>query len=132
MNIGDEVELEGWLVIIDYKPFLITGDCSENYENYENYEKVEIENPEIIFCVIDRILPLGGGKSFIFHRSKVLGVLTEFTPMKIKPTALSVEERGGGFISIDIEGNIEKYKAQYSDYVKSRSTIKSGDWIDHL
>lgn len=105
MNIGDIVELDGWLVIIDYKLFLIP----ENYsESYEDGEKIEMSNPEIMFSVMDEILPLAGGKSFIFHKSKVSGVLVELSPMKIKPTALSVEERGRGFISIDVEGAVER------------------------
>ena len=129
MKIGDIVELEGWLVIIDYKLFLIP----ENYsEGYEKGEKIEMANPEIMFSVINKILPLAGGKSFIFHRSKVSGGLIELSPMKIKPTALSVEERGGSFISIDLEGDIEKHKAQYEDFLKKRQSVESGDWLDYL
>ncbi|VXB91913.1 conserved hypothetical protein [Pseudomonas sp. 8BK] len=129
MNVGDIVELEGWLVIIDYKLFLIP----ENYsENYEGGEKIEMSNPEIMFSVMDEILPLAGGKSFIFHRSKVSGVLIELSPMKIKPATLSVEERGRDFISIDIHGDVEKHKARYEDFLKKRQKIKSGDWLDYL
>jgi hypothetical protein len=129
MNIGDVVELDGWLVIIDYRLFLIP----ENYsESYEDGEKIEMSNPEIMFSVMDEILPLAGGKSFIFHKSKVSGVLIELSPIKIKPTALSVEERGRGFISIDIEGDVEKHKAQYEDFLKTRQNVKSGDWLDCL
>lgn len=129
MNIGDIVGMEGWLVVIDYKLFLIP----ENYsESYEDGEKIEISNPEIMFSVMDEILPLAGGKSFIFHKSKVSGVLIELSPMKIKPTALSVEERGRGFISIDIEGDVEKNKARYEDLLKKRQNVKSGDWLDYL
>ncbi|MBY8930256.1 hypothetical protein J1G34_14530 [Pseudomonas sp. Wu6] len=129
MNIGDIVGMEGWLVVIDYKLFLIP----ENYsESYEDGEKIEISNPGIMFSVMDEILPLAGGKSFIFHKSKVSGVLIELSPMKIKPTALSVEERGRGFISIDIEGDVEKNKARYEDLLKKRQNVKSGDWLDYL
>ncbi|MBF7145024.1 MULTISPECIES: hypothetical protein [Pseudomonas] len=129
MNIGDTIELDGWLVIIDYKLFLIP----ENYsESYEDGEKIEISNPEIIFSVMDEILPLAGGKSFIFHKSKISGVLIEISPMKIKPTALSVEERGRGFISIDIKGDFEKHKARYEDLLKRRQNVKSDDWLDYL
>lgn len=129
MNISDVVELEGWLVIIDYKLFLIP----ENYsENYEEGEKVEVSDPEVMFSVINEILPLGGGKSVLFHRSKILGGLIELAPMKIKPFTLSVEERGGDFVSIDIEGNIEKNKAQYEDFLKSKQNVKSGDWLDYV
>jgi len=130
MNIGDVVELEGWLVVIDYRLFLIP----ENYsENYEEGEKVEISNPEIMFSVIDEVLPLAGGNSFIFHRSKALGFLIDVSPIKIKPTALSVEERGGGFVSINLEcDNIERYKARYEDFLKKGQSVKSDDWLDYL
>ncbi len=129
MNVGDAVELEGWLVIIDYKLFLM----AENYsESYEDGERIEISNPEIMFSVMDEILPLAGGKSFIFHKSKISGVLIELSPMKIKPTALSVEERGRGFISIDIESDVEKHKARYKDFLDRRQNVKSGDWLDYL
>ncbi|MBD8189836.1 hypothetical protein IFU20_27055 [Pseudomonas viridiflava] len=129
MNIGDIIELEGWLVIIDCRLFLIP----ENYsEDYEDGEKIEISNPEIMFSVMDEILPLAGGKSCIFHKSKVSGVLIELMPMKIKPTTLSVEERGHSFISIDIEGDVEKHKARYEDFLKKRQNVKSGDWLDYL
>ncbi|SDX79580.1 hypothetical protein SAMN05444064_1543 [Pseudomonas syringae] len=107
MNVGDIVELDGWLVIIDYKLFLIPDNYSKNYEDGE---KIEIANPEIMFSVMDEILPLAGGKSFIFHKSKVSGGLRELSPMKIKPTALSVEETGRGFISINIEGVLKNIK----------------------
>jgi hypothetical protein len=129
MNIGDTVELDGWLVIIDYRLFLIP----ENYsESYEDGEKIEMSNPEIMFSVMDEILPLAGGKSFIFHKSKVSGVLIDLSPMKINPAALSVEERGRGFISIDIESGVEKNKARYEDFLKGRKNVKSGDWLDYL
>ncbi|MBP0943708.1 hypothetical protein V2K16_26900 [Pseudomonas alliivorans] len=129
MNIGDIVELDGWLVIIDYKLFLIP----ENYaESYEGGEKIEMSNPEMMFSVIDEILPLAGGKSFIFHKSKVSGVLIELSPMKIKPTALFVEERGNGFISIDIECDVEKHKARYEEFLKKRRNVGFGDWLDYL
>ncbi|MFQ6589883.1 MULTISPECIES: hypothetical protein [Pseudomonas] len=129
MNVGDIVEPDGWLVIIDYKLFLIP----ENYsKNYEDGEKIEMSNPAIMFSVMDEILPLAGGKSFIFHKSKVSGVLIELSPMKIELTALSVEERGRGFISIDIERDVEKYKSRYEDFLKKRQKVKSGDWLDYF
>lgn len=35
MNVGDVVELDGWLVIIDYKLFLLSEHYSESYEDGE-------------------------------------------------------------------------------------------------
>ncbi|MDH1011697.1 hypothetical protein N5J43_30165 [Pseudomonas nicosulfuronedens] len=130
MNIGDIVDLEGWLVIIGYGLFLIPENFSENYESGE---RVEISSPEIMFSVMEKILPLAGGKSFIFHRSRVSGVLIDISPAKIKPTALFVEERGGGFLSISLDGDdFGKYKVRYEKFLKERKNIKSDDWLDYL
>lgn len=130
MDIGDVVKLEGWLVIIDYRLFLMP----ENYsEDYESGEKIEISNPEIIFIVADQILPLAGGKSFIFHRSKVSGILISLSPLKIKLAALSVEERGQDFISINLESaKIEIYKTRYETFLSRGNNINSDDWLDFL
>ncbi|OBY90952.1 hypothetical protein A6723_022300 [Pseudomonas sp. AU11447] len=130
MDVGDLVELEGWLVIIDYKLFLIPDEFSEDYESGE---KIEISRPEIIFSIIEKVLPLAGGKSFIFHKSKLSGVLTGDFPVKISPVSLLVEERGQGFVCIDLEGdNFETYKAQYEEFVKGKRGVGSSDWIDWL
>lgn len=128
MDIGELVELEGWLVIIDYKLFLIPDAFSEDYESGE---KIEISRSEIIFSILERVLPLAGGKSFIFHKSKLSGVLTVDVPAKISPVSLLVEERGQGFVCIELEGDkFETYKSQYEEFVKSKRGVDPSDWID--
>ena len=68
MNVGDIVELEGWLVIVDYKLVLMP----ENYsESYEGGEKVEISNPEIMFSV-KRISASSRAKPFNGSVSKLI------------------------------------------------------------
>ncbi|WP_434605120.1 hypothetical protein [Pseudomonas sp. R1-7] len=130
MNIEGVVDLEGWLVIIDYRLFLIPESYSDDYEVGE---KIEVSNPEIIFSVVDKILPLAGGKSYIFHRSKISGALIEGLSKKIKPFELFVEERGGGFVAIDIDDHtIEKYKARYTYFLDAVGGVESDDWLDYL
>ena len=130
MGVGDFVEFEGWLVIIDYRLFIIPSDYSENYEEGE---RVEISSPELIFSVIDKVHPLGGGKSFIFHRAKVSGVLVGELIKKIKPAVLLVEERGVGFVSISVdEEDLKRYQVQYEEFLSKRAENNSGDWLDYL
>ncbi|MDD0968528.1 hypothetical protein [Pseudomonas aphyarum] len=128
MKVGDFVELEGWLVIIDFRLFLVP----ENYsENYEQGEKVEISKPEIMFSITDSVLPLGGGRSFIFHRSKISGVLESVLPTVVAVTSLFVEERGGGFLCVDLEDkNIEKCKTRYDEFLEKNQAVNSDDWLD--
>jgi hypothetical protein len=130
MNIGACVDLQGWLVIVSHKLFLIPEAYSENYEDGERYE---ISRPEIIFAVAELVLPLGGGKSFIFHRSKLSGVVVGDSPIKIDPVFLSVEERGRGYISIDVAAaSLDKYRERYQAFFEKGRSGNSNDWLDYL
>ncbi|TMU74956.1 hypothetical protein FGA82_21135 [Pseudomonas fluorescens] len=130
MNIGDFVDLQGWLVIIDYRLFLIPENYSENYEEGDRYE---ISKPEIIFAVAELILPLAGGKSFIFHKSKLSGVVVGSSPIRIDPVTLSVEERGRGFLSINVANDsLDKYREQYKTFLEKGRSVNSDDWLDYF
>ncbi|GAB7532017.1 hypothetical protein PS3A_44320 [Pseudomonas sp. 3A(2025)] len=129
MNVGDFFESAGWLAIIDFRLFLWPVNYSENDEVGS---RVEISSPELIFAVIDKILPLGGGRSFVFHKSEALGFIIQLSPVKIKLTALSVEERGHGFFCVDVSDvSIESCRLRYQELLKSKN-IKSGDWLDYV
>lgn len=130
MNVGELVDLDGWLVIIDCRLFLIPNS---HLEDYESGEKIEVSSPEIIFSIMDEILPLAGGKSFIFHKSKISGFLMAGSPKKIKPLELFVQERGGDFIAINVDDcTIRKYRDRYEDFLNAGQKIKSNDWLDYL
>jgi len=130
MKVGDVVELEGWLVIIDFRLFLVPDNYSANYEQGE---KVEISKPEIMFSITDSVLPLGGGRSFIFHRSRLSGVLESVLPTVVAVTSLFVEERGRGFVRINLdEKNIKKCKARYDEFLEKNKGLNSDDWLDHV
>lgn len=124
------VELTGWLVIIDYQLQLVQVEQAEQVEGCEDDEKIEISEPEIIFSVLERILPLGGGKSFIFHRARICGVMMSGVRKSVKVISMSVEERGNGFISIDVEGSAERHRAKHQEFIR-KSEIESRDWLDY-
>lgn len=129
MNVGDFFESAGWLTIIDFRLFLLPVNYSENDEIDS---KIEISSSELIFAVIDKVLPLGGGGSFVFHKSEASGFVIQITPAKIKLTALSVEERGHGFVCVDVsDASIESCRPRYQELLKSKK-IKSGDWLDYV
>ena len=130
MTVGDCVDLQGWLVIIDYRLFLIPENHSENYEEGDRYE---ISKPEIIFAVAELILPLAGGKSFIFHRSKLSGVVVGGAPIKIDPVSLSVEERQSGFVFINVSDvSLDKYRERYKAFLEKGRSVNSDDWMDYV
>lgn len=129
MKVGACVDLQGWLVIINHRLFLVP----ENYcENYAEGDRYEISRPEIIFAVAELVLPLGGGKSFIFHRSKLSGIVVSDSPIKINPVYLSVEERGRGYICIDVAAaSLDRYRERYEDFCEKGRSVNSNDWLDY-
>ncbi|MFJ3118330.1 hypothetical protein ACIPI6_17480 [Pseudomonas protegens] len=119
---GGLVELTGWLVIIDYRLFIVADVHGKS-------NKVEFFDSAVIFSVEEKILPLGGGDSFIFHRAKVIGWLVEAKPPKIKPVTLNVEERTGEIVSIDLESKSIN-KTRHDEFLRRGDVISSVDWLD--
>ncbi|QVM92946.1 hypothetical protein JYG34_07960 [Pseudomonas entomophila] len=130
MKVGGVVVSCGWLVIIDYKLYIVPEDCLENYEVSDRFE---VSSPELIFSVEDKILPLGGGKSFIFHRAEFSGVILNVSPVRIELTELAVQERGGDLVSICLDpASVAGYKGRYESFVSKGRRNPSGEWLDLL
>lgn len=126
MHVGDAVKGSGWLKVVN---------CQLLLEMEVGFQVgvVEVSDPEIIFSVLEEILPLGGGNSFICHKAKVEGVLLAVAPPKIKLDWLSVEERGEGFIAIDVSPlAIERHRGRYERFCKEVGRSATGDWLDFL
>ncbi|UMZ12296.1 hypothetical protein I9018_00885 [Pseudomonas sp. MPFS] len=125
---GELLELFGWLVIIDYSLFLIPCEYGADYRSGE---KIEFCESEVIFSIADKVLPLGGGDSFIFHKAKVLGRLMDTSPPKVSPVRIVVEDRSLGSIEVCLEDEaMDRNKIRYSEFLKNRGTSDSADWLD--
>lgn len=108
-----QVELSGWLVIIDGDLYLLEEELPEDYKKAL---KIKLSDREIIYAVRQTILPLGGGESFVFHRAKVTGLLNIGLFPEIAAKTLCVQERGHDeFVAVDItESAISAGKARYT------------------
>jgi len=126
---GNVVEVAGWLVIIDAKLFLLDENLADPYTESR---KIEISNPLIIYPISDVISPLGGGESFIFHKSIILGVVENSPEIKIKVQDLLIEDDNREFVRVAIdEDTIRKAREKYGDRFLKKSSIKSKDWLDY-
>jgi hypothetical protein len=107
-----QVELSGWLVIIDGDLYLLEEELPEDYKQAF---KIKLSDREIIYAVRQTILPLGGGESFIFHRAKVTGLLNMGLSPEIAAKTLCIQEHGHDeFVAVDITQNaISAGKARY-------------------
>jgi hypothetical protein len=107
-----EIELNGWIVIIDDDLYIIDEDFPEDYKQAS---KIRLADRGIIYALCGAILPLGGGESFVFHRAKVVGVLQMKIPLEVIVTSLFIQERGSHeYVAVDITAEaINAGKARY-------------------
>lgn len=91
-NVADvQVDLNGWLVIIDNVLYLLEEELPEDYRQAM---KIKLSDWNIVYAIRQAILPLGGGDSFVFHRAKVIGLLRVGVLPEIVATSLYIQERG--------------------------------------
>jgi hypothetical protein len=129
-NFDALLDLTGWIVVIDRELYLLEHMY---LEEYENSKMIKISDKYIMFCIREKILPLGGGKSFLFHKARIIGSLSVSNrqAIEILPQELFVEERGGGFIKIDIDPeSVKRSRERYEKTFVHPPEGWSGDWLD--
>lgn len=124
--ISAEQELSGWLVIIDNELYLLEENLCEDYKQSL---KIKLSDRNIIYAIRQKILPLGGGESFVFHKAKVTGFLQFGVSPEIVARSLYIQERGhDDMIAIDITQNaICNGKKQYEAALKFDFFKEMGD-----
>lgn len=121
------VDVSGWLVIIDFGLYVI----GENYsEPFEDNDKICLSNSDVAYSVRESILPLGGGKSFIFHRVKMSGCFDKNTDV-FEVKSMLLEDVPGKYVVINLDAEfIAQAKNKYPGLM-DRSGVDSRDWIDY-
>lgn len=115
------MDLRGWLVIIDGELFLL--DCNLS-SDYKVTPKIRLKEYSIVYLIRQAIMPLGGGESFVFHESRVMGELHRAPYPEVLVSRIFVKEFGGEMMELDIsrrsiEEAKEKYGADFSfDFFK--------------
>jgi len=129
MKQGDFIQVAGWLVAIDGELFILDENLADPYVDSK---KIMLSNRFMAYPVRDVILPLGGGKSFVFHKAKASGTLEKTPSLQIKVHELFVENENHEFIPIDIGAdNIKKTTEKYGDILMKKHLNKSDDWLDY-
>ncbi|AQL37950.1 hypothetical protein [Pseudomonas syringae] len=128
--VGDNevIKISGWLVIVDYRLFVIPEDY---VGDYKSSARIEFFDSAVIFSVADKILPLGGGESFIFHRAAVVGrPVAGGVFLQIDPISLDVEERSVGYVHIKMEDeDVIGNRVRYKEFLKGREVVDVADWL---
>lgn len=121
-----EVELTGWLVLINGELYIIEEDYGDNYKNSA---KIRISNRYIACVLVDVVAPLGGGESFLFHKVNAFGCLEVGKEPVFSPKEIFIEGRNNyEMVSVDLSPDtLSHAKEKYGDMFKPR---KGKDWLD--
>jgi hypothetical protein len=124
------ISLSGWLVIIDSRLFLLDEML---LTPYTETKKIQISNTEIAFSVRDCTSPLGGGKSFVFHKSIIDGVVIFTDSLKIDVTRLLIQRDDiqNKYVDVDLSFSaIQRAKDKYGSHLLRPHHRDSDDWLD--
>ena len=121
------MDLTGYLVDANEGLFLL-GDHYP--EDYDYKYRIKISNQNIIYSILSCVPALGGGKSSLFYKARVVG----FSEAKGKVCAveLYVEKiNGPGLMEIDIRNEVvSEYVKKYGNYEYCRLRDPLGDWLN--
>jgi hypothetical protein len=130
LSSGDRVELSGWIVDTNDGLYIL-GDHYP--ENYEHSCRVHVENGNIMYPILAKVPSLGGGRSLIFYRAKITGVLQRRSPSLVRVEQVSIEadRESGRYIDIDINpAAVAEYVERNGDYKFLRPRDPMCDWLD--
>jgi hypothetical protein len=129
IDIGDHVEISGWMIDANNGLFVLGDHCPENYD-YPH--RVKVANGNIIYPILQEVPSLGGGRSYLFYRVKVSGVLECKSPWIVKVEGVAIEaDRGSNhYETINIDKTIiDAYVEKLGNYKFNRSRDPMGDWL---
>jgi hypothetical protein len=123
------IRVSGWLV--DWKDGLyLLGDHFP--EDYDYPFRIKISNSNVIYAILQEVPTLGGGRSLLFYRAKMLCVVNSVDPWLIDVHAIEIEasRESGRYVKIDIDPKmlVELVKNN-GDYDFNRRGRLFNDWI---
>ncbi|MBM7045761.1 hypothetical protein [Rhizobium lusitanum] len=129
--------VRGYLYLLDFEDVEASNRVTSNFNenSLEFVARLKINNNDIAYVIRDCIMPLGGGYSFIFHRSRMSGILSkgEKETVEISPLTLAIEDSIGEEykqIKLDDE-TISSAKAKHQNLPIGEKSINiTGDWLD--
>jgi len=125
---GDEVFLTGWLV--DHKDGLFI--LADHFpEDYDFKYRVKICNFNIMYQILEKIPSLGGGRSLIFYRAKVSGVVRLGEGIEVSGISINYKGIDNDYEVIEIRNDIIEEKVRnFGNFHFRDNNILSGDWLD--
>lgn len=129
IGVGDHVEISGWIVDTNDGLFVL-GDHYP--ENYDYPHRIKIANGNIIYPILQKVPSLGGGRSCLFYRVKINGILECKSPwfVKVEGVAIEIDRESNRYEAINIDKAIvDACVEKLGNYKFNRSRDPMRDWL---
>ncbi|MCA1325554.1 hypothetical protein [Herbaspirillum sp. alder98] len=122
------IEVTGWLVDQTNGLFLL----GEHYpEDFDFPIKVKISNSNVIYPILKVVPSLGGGKSALFYKAKILGRKNKSNELEIDRIYIQKDRATNELHEIDVnDALVIESVRKFGDYNFNHSRDPMGDWLD--
>ena len=127
-RVDESLDLTGYLVDTNDGLFLLGHHEPEDYD-FEY--RVKITNQNIIYPVLKQVPALGGGRSSLFYKARIMGVASSEKEVYARELFIQKNRSSEYLTSVDIADDVvEEYVRQYGNYKYFRSRNPMTDWLD--
>lgn len=126
------IELSGWLVDREAGLYLL---ADHSPENYDHPCRIKIENDGIMYAILASVPSLVGGRSLLFYKSNLAGMLIGLPPFSLLVETMYVEvNRGSGhYDRVDLnQAAVQRYVRERGPYPFGSRPCSSRDWLENL
>lgn len=124
----DVIEVTGWLVDQDEGLFLL----GEHYpEDFDFPIKVRISKSNVIYPILSVVPKLGGGRSSLFYRAKIVGKKNRSNELEIEHIYIQIDRSKDEFQEVDVSDFlVAEFVKKFGDYNFRYSRDPMVDWLD--
>lgn len=122
------VEVTGWLVDQENGLFLL----GEHYPEDFNFPiKIKISNSNIIYPILNVVPRLGGGRSALFYKAKIIGKKNKNNELEIDRIYVQTDRARNELYEVDVnDALVVDFVRRFGDYDFNYSRAPMRDWLD--
>ncbi|WP_157178764.1 hypothetical protein [Herbaspirillum rubrisubalbicans] len=122
------VEVTGWLVDQENGLFLL----GEHYPDDFNFPiKIKISNSNIIYPILNVVPRLGGGRSALFYKAKIIGKKNKNNELEIDRIYVQTDRARNELYEVDVnDALVVDFVRRFGDYDFNYSRAPMRDWLD--
>lgn len=130
LAVGVELEVSGWLVDKNNGLFLLGDHYPEDVDFPIG---IRISNSNIIYAILKIAPQLGGGKSILFYKTKIIGRINENKELEVNSIFIQTDRGSSEFQQINIDAEmVKELVKKFGDYKFSYNRNPMQDWLDNF